>query len=683
MTAEPGRILDQRVLVVQDGTGGILIRLAKDAPTDDLARGRIVQATGELAAPYGNLELRLDDPDDLTAIGTGGLPEPEALTSDQLGEPSEGILATVTGEIEDVDRGSGGSLTVVVSDGHGEARVVLDKQLEEHGPRLVVGRRLTATGIVGQRASRSGRQDGYRLWPRDGQDLVVDANPQPTPTPAPRPTATPRPTPTPRPTRSPRPSAPPLTRIRDASFGSTVTVEGVVTAPAGLLDSDGRRVTIQDGSGGILLRLPEDQGAPQLGARIRASGEVATYYGAPQLEAADAPRLLDRRRALPVVMRRAPGADDEWRLVRVTVRIVDLSRSGETWRAEASLGAGGSLPVVGVATSEIPSTALEEGRSATITGIVKRAYPTASDQRYAVVPRFAADIELGPVARNAPDDPDGETGAGDPSGASPWLGGSASPATGTAAGGVVDATLVQLPSLVGRDVRIGGTLERVEGSLLTLDDGTASADRSHRGRGRHDHAASPNGRGDQPHRSGGGLGRRRARSPRMPATSCVPPCWRQAPGLRRRQPNPPPVQTPARPPRTHQPALRETPRAWHSRSPLRASRPSQRSPAVRCCSAPGGATAGGQATHRSPRVTTGLPEALDAQECRCLSFPEAPRRVGWDRGPAVPNADPASRCRTRSASTTSTSRPGERRRVHPAAGRPGSDRPHRRACSTT
>ena len=124
------------------------------------------------------------------------------------------------------------------------------------------------------------------------------------------------------------------------------------------------------------------------------TGQVGTYYGAPQLEAADAAQDLGHDGGSPIVLHRAPVASDEWRLVRVTVRVTNVSRSGDTWRAEASMGAGGSLPISGLAASRIPSTALVEGRGATITGIVKRAYPTASDQRFSVVPRGPADIQL-------------------------------------------------------------------------------------------------------------------------------------------------------------------------------------------------------------------------------------------------------------------------------------------------
>ena len=40
---------------------------------------------------------------------------------------------------------------------------------------------------------------------------------------------------------------------------------------------------------------------------------------------------------------------------------------------------GGGIPIVGLERSGIASTALLAGRTATVTGIVKRAYPTASE----------------------------------------------------------------------------------------------------------------------------------------------------------------------------------------------------------------------------------------------------------------------------------------------------------------
>ena len=51
-----------------------------------------------------------------------------------------------------------------------------------------------------------------------------------------------------------KPSKPDMSlRIRDAAAGETVTITGTVTAPAGLIDGDGRRVTVQDRSGRLVF----------------------------------------------------------------------------------------------------------------------------------------------------------------------------------------------------------------------------------------------------------------------------------------------------------------------------------------------------------------------------------------------------------------------------------------------
>jgi hypothetical protein len=261
-----------------------------------------------------------------------------------------------------------------------------------------------------------------------------------------------------------------------------VTVAGVTTSEAGLLDSDNRRITIQDTTAAILVRLPADAAAPAVGTRMRVTGKVGAYYGAPQLDVDSQPVLLAHDKATPLILRRAPAAPDEWMLIRVTVRIVNVTKNGDSWRAEVSLGAGGSMPVAGLAGSGIPSTALVEGRSAMLTGIVKRAYPTASDQRFALVPRSTADIELGAVPGPSPSAaPTGAGGSRSPVARSlsigsdqPLPGGSA-PASGSAVaddGGTVSTTIDGLTGLIGQRVRVGGRVASVDGTIALLSDGT-------------------------------------------------------------------------------------------------------------------------------------------------------------------------------------------------------------------
>ena len=226
---------------------------------------------------------------------------------------------------------------------------------------------------------------------------------------------------------------------------------------------------MQDRSGAILLRYPAEVTPADVGHSVRATGEVGSWYGGSQMEAESKPRLLGRARAVPVVLRRPPVASDEWRLVSVTVRITDVERSGDTWRAEATMGAAGDLPIAGLAGSGIDADGLEPGRSARIVGIVKRAHPSATDQRFAIAPRSRDDIALGRVVRTAAqtdaalDAEDGQAASG-------------SSGTGGTDGSMIpSATLSTLPGFVDALVHVGGRLAHVDERSLTIDDGTAQA----------------------------------------------------------------------------------------------------------------------------------------------------------------------------------------------------------------
>lgn len=460
VTSRPGRILGDRYLAIQDGTGGLVVRLATGAPTGPYHAGAIVRVAGELAAPYGNLELRPSKVTDAVVIGSGGLPDPIALDSRTLDEAHEGLLATLSGTIVDIDLASSGSLTLTVRDSRGDARVFAFGSAGIGKGAFERGKRVRAVGIVGQRASRTGAQDGYRLWPRDASDLtIVKDRAAPTPTPGPgkgKP-------------KSPKDARPRRVPIDDAKPGQTVTIVGVVTSAPGLIDSEGRRVTVQDKRGAILVRYPDGVKPASVGRVVRASGEVGTWYGGTQLAAEAAPATIGRAPAVATILRRPPNAGDEWLLASVMVRITDIERSGDTWRAEATLGAGGSLPIVGLKGSRIPSDIFVEGQTARVTGIVRRAYPTASDQRFAIAPRSRKDIRVGPR-------PKGDQAAGDGTGGSARGGGDGVVALGVSGedeDGVLSTTLGSLKGLADLTVRVGGRVEAVDGLRLTLHDGTA------------------------------------------------------------------------------------------------------------------------------------------------------------------------------------------------------------------
>jgi hypothetical protein len=167
-----------------------------------------------------------------------------------------------------------------------------------------------------------------------------------------------------------------------------------------------------------------------------------------------------------------PAEADEWRLVRIGGTIGKVERLGDRWRAELLVGGKGgpAMPILGQAGAAIPSTAVIAGRSVTVTGIVKRPYPTATDQRFAILPRSSADLAVGPS---------GSGGSGlaagtrAPTGAA---GEGAGTGPGSSAADVTpDTDLATLLEHLGQRVRVGGLIDALASDGFDLNDGTAVA----------------------------------------------------------------------------------------------------------------------------------------------------------------------------------------------------------------
>ena len=126
------------------------------------------------------------------------------------------------------------------------------------------------------------------------------------------------------------------------------------------------------------------------------------------------------------------------------------------------------LVVIGQPGSGIASTALVNGRTAEITGIVRLAYPSATDRRPAVLPRSSADIRLG--AGTSPTGTQSAQGSFTPGGAAATGAGGTTLAASLAA--APDADLADLATLIGRMVRVGGIVLDLRPDGFTLDDGT-------------------------------------------------------------------------------------------------------------------------------------------------------------------------------------------------------------------
>lgn len=456
VTVQPGRLLGADTVVLQDESGGIAVRLPAGADRAALARGSIVWAHGPLAAPYGNLEMRPADTAAVRVVGSGGLPSPAKMSTAGLRESNEGLLAEIDGIVTDVDGYASGAVSIRLRDSSGDGRVYAFAAIDLERNAVRRGTRVRAIGIIGQRASRAGADDGHRLWLRGTGDLEVVSGP---------PVGT---TPPGGGSNDDRPKVPRVL-IRDATPGRTVTIVGVVTSKAGLIDAERRRVTVQDRSGAILVRYPADVRPAGVGRKIRVTGEVGTWYDATQLEAGSAPRHKARAKVASATLTRPPAETDEWSLVTVKVLITGIERSGETWRAEAVLRSGQTLPIIGLAGSRIDGELLDPGREARISGIVRRAHPSATDQRFGIAPRSRKDVRLGARREGHDDDADDDSRDEDDDD-------DEAAAVGTEGHGGAALPSVTLGALArhdGRMVRVGGRVRAMQGRRLTLDDGTA------------------------------------------------------------------------------------------------------------------------------------------------------------------------------------------------------------------
>ena len=173
------------------------------------------------------------------------------------------------------------------------------------------------------------------------------------------------------------------------------------------------------------------------------------------------------------------------------------------------------MVVVGQPGSGIASSALVEGRVATVTGIVRRPYPNASDRRFAITPRSPEDVT---VAGKAGGDRRFELRrrAGDP-----WPG--RRRATAAPAIDADDADLGDLAAFVGRNVRVGGLVVDLRADGFTLDDGTATGRVDPSGRGARQPRPDRTGRRPQRHRPGRDRPRRARWSSSMTRAGCS---WR-------------------------------------------------------------------------------------------------------------------------------------------------------------
>ncbi len=452
IVAEHGRLGTPALIAIGDANAGLVVRGVSGSGA--LARGTRLEVAGKLAAPYGQLEIRPTEAD-VHVLGTGALPTPKSIGVAALVEADEGHLVTTTGRLDaKPTKSAAGDLTLTLTrDGGAPVKVMADVTSRLTLGAFKVGATYRIVGFVGQRATRTGALDGYRIWIRDAADLMLVASPSGS-------GVSGSPSPTGSAGSIPTVTIAKALRITDRA----IAIDAIVTAPATLLDASGRRIVVQDASAAVELLLPTGAAAPSVGTRIHAEGRIGLAYGAPRLRADGIDVVGTASMPSPLVLHGAPGEANEWRLASMNGRVSSVHKLGDRWRAEIRVGSV-EVVVVGQPGSGIASSALVEGRVATVIGIVRRPYPNASDRRFAITPRSPEDVTVAGQAGGA-----GGSSSDGAAGGS----GQGAPATAAAAIDAEDADLGDLAAFVGRNVRVGGLVVDLRADGFTLDDGTAT-----------------------------------------------------------------------------------------------------------------------------------------------------------------------------------------------------------------
>ena len=417
----------------------------------------VLEVRGPLADPYGQLEIRPAADGVSRSAGHRHLPAPIDLgAGGSARRPKPGSSTLPARSPRSPTKATSGDIALCRRDAGRDPRPRHGRRLERHrrDDASSKGATYRLTGIAGQRASRKGALDGYRVWLRDAADVELVAAPSPSPS---SPSAA-RP-------RSRRPARRRARRQRAGRRPSRLDRRGAADHRSrrghrGDRDRAGgppRRDRPADRRPG---RDRRDRGParrrtspPRASARGSGpSGRVGTRVRRPApARGSRSSGSVPGRVPAPLRVRGPLTAAHTWRLVPISGRIDDVRKLGDRWRAEVVVGAA-RLVVVGQPGARIPVDGVIEGRSIEVDGIVRPAYPSASDRRPTILPRSRGDLRVGGGRRRWP-----TSGAGGADGRWRRRGGATASRDGTASGGtdaaetVPDADLADLASIVGDD----------------------------------------------------------------------------------------------------------------------------------------------------------------------------------------------------------------------------------------
>ena len=170
----PSGLIEPGSAVVQDATGGILVRIGTDVGT--LALGQLVELDGTRATKAGMLSLRVSRPP--LQLGTQAGPEAMRRATGALGEADEAWLVIARGAVSSaISKPHGGNVSFAIDDGSGPIRVTISSRASIGTASFARGAWIELRAVLAQETTGSSPTSGYRLWPRTSADLRVIAAP--------------------------------------------------------------------------------------------------------------------------------------------------------------------------------------------------------------------------------------------------------------------------------------------------------------------------------------------------------------------------------------------------------------------------------------------------------------------------------------------------------------------------
>lgn len=170
----PDDLVEEGSAVVQDASAAIELRLGEGA--GGLSRGELIEVVGTRSTNAGMLTIRVTE----LPTRLGRSPEPPAATlpSGAASDEHEARLVIVRGAlVASARRAASGTVSFEIDDGSGALRVVVATATgaESLTQDLEAGTWVEVRGVLGQQTTGAQPTAGYRLWPRDADDLTVVA----------------------------------------------------------------------------------------------------------------------------------------------------------------------------------------------------------------------------------------------------------------------------------------------------------------------------------------------------------------------------------------------------------------------------------------------------------------------------------------------------------------------------